>query len=281
MYAYRLLVPALALITASFSTVAAVSPADAQSLTRYGMWGDNVKRRKSKSPSYSTAPPVNFGSKYALGAKPGLGARFKRKAPAKPIELAQGGPRPDIAPREPDIVRFNSAEYKAGEVVIDTSRRKLYLLLANDGYALAYPIAVGKQGFTWTGVEQVTHIQDWPDWFPPEEMRERSPKLPLRMTGGLYNPLGAKAIYLGKTLYRIHGTNAKWSIGRASSSGCFRMHNGHVVHLARLIDKTTTVHVLDRLPRGVVEDKKRQWTKKRHKRSKRHYRSRRSNRGDI
>jgi len=117
---------------------------------------------------------------------------------------------------------------------------------------LSYPIAVGREGFTWTGTEKVSKIVDWPDWLPPEEMRVRKPNLPLRMTGGIKNPLGVKAIYLGNTLYRIHGTNDAESIGEAASSGCFRMHNEHVVHLAKLIDATTTVHVLRRLPKGVL-----------------------------
>ena len=131
----------------------------------------------------------------------------------------------------------------------DTAGRSLYFTLsATEAYK--YPVAVGKQGFTWTGVEKVSKIEDWPDWIPPTEMRMRKPSLPLRMTGGLKNPLGVKAIYLGKTLYRIHGTNDADSIGSAASSGCFRMHNAHVVHLASLVTANTAVHVLKRLPKG-------------------------------
>lgn len=244
--------------------------ADAQGLTRYGMWGNNVRRYRSPpSKPYQPPPQAQLGSPFMLGAQPSAARALRRnKRPHKPIELAEGGARPNIAPKAPPTVEFASNDYQPGDIVIDTRRRKLYLLLATEGYALAYPIAVGKRGFTWTGVEKVTHIQDWPDWYPPEEMRERSPRLPLKMTGGVKNPLGAKAIYLGETLYRIHGTNKRWSIGRASSSGCFRMLNSHVVHLSKLIDKSTTVHVLDRLPRGVVKYEKR-------KRKKRRYRSRR------
>ncbi|MCH9765856.1 MAG: L,D-transpeptidase [Alphaproteobacteria bacterium] len=247
------------------------------------MWGDNIRRRPSTtSKPYKLKSPGILLPPSALGAGPAvansLGTATRRRKPRKPIELAEGGARPEIAPKQPKTVEFNG-EFEPGDIVIDTSRRRLYLVLAPTG-ALAYPIAVGKRGFAWTGVEQVTHVTDWPDWYPPEEMRERNPRLPLKMTGGLKNPLGAKAIYLGKTLYRIHGTNAKWSIGRASSSGCFRMHNAHVVHLARLIDKNTTVHVLDRLPKGVVKEvkKKRRWSKRRKKsRRKRYRRSRRPN----
>ena len=110
--------------------------------------------------------------------------------------------------------------------------------------AFAYPIGVGREGFSWTGSEKVSNITDWPDWYPPAEMRKRKPELPERMLGGLNNPLGAKAIYLGNTLYRIHGTNDPKSIGRAESSGCFRMLNAHVLHLASLVQVGTPVTVV-------------------------------------
>ncbi len=259
-------------VFAVFSLVnSSVKPAEAQGLTRYGMWGNNIKRRHSSPKKYQLPPGQIFGDPQKLGANPALarGVITNGRKPHKPIALAEGGARPNIKPKHPRMVAFKSDVYKPGDVVIDTKRRKLFLLLANEGHALVYPIAVGKRGYTWTGVEKVTHVQDWPDWYPPEEMRERSPRLPLKMTGGIKNPLGAKAIYLGKTLYRIHGTNARWTIGQASSSGCFRMHNAHVVHLAKLIDKNTTVHVLDRLPRGVVAYEKKTWKKKKRWRKKR------------
>lgn len=277
---YRVFVLFLALCAFVSLEIFATSAAEAQGLTRYGMWGNNIKRHRSKpSNTYQLPPPNTLMAPQFLGANGAIpgSVRFgkQRRKPAKPIELAEGGARPNIIPKQPHMVEFKSDAYKPGDIVIDTKRRKLFLLLANEGHALVYPIAVGKHGYTWTGVEKVTHIQDWPDWYPPEEMRERSPRLPLRMTGGIKNPLGAKAIYLGKTLYRIHGTNARWSIGRASSSGCFRMHNAHVVHLARLIDKNTTVHVVDRLPRGVVTYNTKNWKKKRKRSGKKNRRSRR------
>jgi hypothetical protein len=95
----------------------------------------------------------------------------------------------------------------------------------------------------------VSRKQAWPDWYPPAEMRERDPSLPEKMTGGLKNPLGAMALYLGNTLYRIHGTNEAKSIGRAASSGCFRMLNAHVLHLASIAEIGTTVQVVTSLPR--------------------------------
>lgn len=147
----------------------------------------------------------------------------------KPIGQ-NGGARPDINAIAPEVTSF-SAPFAPGSIVIDTGARKLYLV-RNVGSAFVYPIGVGRDGFSWTGTEKVSRIGDWPDWYPPAEMRKRRPELPERMLGGLNNPLGAKAIYLGNTLYRIHGTNDPKSIGRAESSGCFRMLNGHVLDLA-------------------------------------------------
>jgi len=170
-------------------------------------------------------------------------------AMGKPAGLT-GGARPVIAPKAPPVVAF-SAAYKPGSIIIDTSARKLYYVRGHMS-AFAYPIGVGRDGFSWTGAEKVSRIADWPDWYPPAEMRKRKPELPERMLGGLNNPLGAKAIYLGNTLYRIHGTNDPKSIGRAESSGCFRMLNANVVHLASLVSAGTEVTVVRSLGRGPV-----------------------------
>lgn len=176
-----------------------------------------------------------------------------RPRPVSPVrrrypKLLSGGPRPFIAPQQPPIIAFPNKE-PVGTVIIDTSARALYLTKSDDD-AFRYPISVGRQGFTWTGTEQVSRIADWPDWHPPKEMRERQPGLPKKMLGGLRNPLGAKAIYLGNSLYRIHGTNDARTIGQAASSGCFRMLNAHVVHLAGLVKLGTTVKVVDSWPTG-------------------------------
>jgi lipoprotein-anchoring transpeptidase ErfK/SrfK len=166
--------------------------------------------------------------------------------PAKgPAELS-GGPRPSIAPMAPPKVSFPNG-YGAGTIIIDTNGRKLYYVLSSS-QAYRYPISVGREGFTWTGTQKISREVDWPDWRPPAEMLERKPNLPELMTGGIRNPLGVKALYLGNTLYRIHGTNDAKSIGYAASSGCFRMLNGHVVHLASIAGVGTTVHVLNKLP---------------------------------
>jgi len=160
-----------------------------------------------------------------------------------------GGARPEIAPQAPPIVAF-PYNYPAASVVIDTSGRKLYYVLEG-GRAYVYPVSVGREGFTWTGSEQISRKQPWPDWYPPEEMRQRDPRLPEKMTGGVRNPLGALALYLGNTLYRIHGTNDAKSIGRAQSSGCFRMMNAAVLHLASLVDVGTRVAVVRSLAHGL------------------------------
>ncbi|MBU2532417.1 MAG: L,D-transpeptidase, partial [Alphaproteobacteria bacterium] len=164
----------------------------------------------------------------------------------KPQDELNGGPRPEISPKTPPVTSFRSS-YAPGTVIIDTKRRKLlYVLSRSEAYL--YPITVGRLGFQWTGTKRITAKRDWPDWRPPAEMRERQPDLPKLMTGGLNNPLGAKALYLGSSLYRIHGTNNVKSIGYAASSGCFRMLNAHVAHLSGLTKVGTRVVVLDALP---------------------------------
>lgn len=161
-------------------------------------------------------------------------------------KFMNGGDKPDIAPEKPPIVYLDKDE-PAGMVIVDTGgRRLLYTLPGKRAYA--YPISVGRDGFTWTGTEKISRIAAWPSWTPPPEMRQRQPGLPITVTGGLINPLGAKALYLGNTIYRIHGTNNDRSIGRASSSGCFRMMNQHVVHLATLARVGTTVRVVANYP---------------------------------
>ncbi|HEX2216197.1 MAG TPA: L,D-transpeptidase [Xanthobacteraceae bacterium] len=126
-------------------------------------------------------------------------------------------------------VAFRSGE-PAGTVLIDTSDRFLYLV-QSPTRALRYGIGVGRDGFTWTGILHVSRKAEWPDWTPPPEMIKRQPYLPRWMAGGPGNPLGARALYLGQTVYRIHGTNAPNTIGHAVSSGCFRLVNNDVEDL--------------------------------------------------
>jgi len=117
-----------------------------------------------------------------------------------------------------------------GTVVIDTPHTYLYLVLGN-GKAMRYGIGVGRPGFTWSGVKTISAKKEWPAWTPPAEMLARRPDLPRHMEGGPQNPLGARAMYLGSTLYRIHGSNEPWTIGTNVSSGCIRMRNEDVIDL--------------------------------------------------
>lgn len=117
-----------------------------------------------------------------------------------------------------------------GTIVINTTERRLYLVMGN-GKAMRYGIGVGRPGFTWGGTHSVTRKAEWPGWTPPPPMRKRQPNLPAFMPGGPDNPLGARALYLGSTIYRIHGTSEPWTIGQAVSSGCFRMTNEDVTDL--------------------------------------------------
>lgn len=133
-------------------------------------------------------------------------------------------------PREIDY----KTDEKPGTVIIDTRRKYLYFV-KEGGKAMRFGIGVGRQGFKWSGVEHITRKAEWPAWHPPAEMREREPDLPERMEGGPDNPLGARAMYLGNTLYRIHGTHQPWTIGENISSGCIRLRNEDVIALYDLV----------------------------------------------
>jgi lipoprotein-anchoring transpeptidase ErfK/SrfK len=139
-------------------------------------------------------------------------------------------------------VAFEGEKYRAGSVVINTAERRLYYVL-DENRALRYGIGVGRDGFRWSGVHMVSQKREWPDWVPPEQMLKRQPNLPRYMKGGPDNPLGARAIYLGSTLYRIHGSNEPETIGEAVSSGCFRMTNDDVIDLYDRVKVGTQVHV--------------------------------------
>jgi lipoprotein-anchoring transpeptidase ErfK/SrfK len=130
-------------------------------------------------------------------------------------------------PRE--VVSFDS-RYAPGTIVVSTSERRLYFVLGN-GQALRYGIGVGRPGFTWAGSHSITMKREWPDWRPPAAMLKRRPDLPRYMKGGPDNPLGARAMYIGSTIYRIHGSNEPETIGEAVSSGCIRMTNDDVTDL--------------------------------------------------
>jgi lipoprotein-anchoring transpeptidase ErfK/SrfK len=136
-------------------------------------------------------------------------------------------PGKSTIPRE--VVDFPT-KYKPGTIVVETSKFRLYFVLP-DGKAMAYGIGVGRDGFRWSGQHVITRKAEWPGWTPPAQMRKRVPDLPAYMPGGPDNPLGARALYIGATLYRIHGTSEPWTIGQKVSSGCIRLTNADIIDL--------------------------------------------------
>ena len=204
---------------------------------------------------HAAAEPVTFTdgplllqlmAPHRLGvAKPALQPAAYSRAIVTPRAQQPGyDPRygqpidPAFLPRE---VPVDTTQPK-GTIIIDTEARYLYLVLG-DGMAKRYGVGVGRPGFEWAGVHHVTRKAKWPEWTPPEEMRQRVPDLPVSMQGGIDNPLGARALYLGSTLYRIHGSNQPWTIGHAVSSGCIRMRNQDVVDLYDRVKVGTKVIV--------------------------------------
>jgi lipoprotein-anchoring transpeptidase ErfK/SrfK len=193
-------------------------------------------------------PPEPVGGPAATGTvqagQPPIGAN------GRPLTIASLPPeeQPDAAPAQlsPNLrrqeVAFQTKE-PAGTLVVDTPNTYLYYVLGN-GRAIRYGVRVGRDGFTWTGVQKITRKAEWPDWHPPTEMIERQPYLPRFMAGGPGNPLGARAMYLGSTVYRIHGTNQPSTIGKFVSSGCIGMLNEDVSDLFDRVKVGTRVVVL-------------------------------------
>ena len=143
--------------------------------------------------------------------------------------MGGGDERPLVSPIPRETVAYNGP-YAPGTIVVSTSERRLYFVLPG-GQALRYGVGVGRPGFTWAGASYVANKREWPDWTPPAQMLLRRPDLPRHMEGGIDNPLGARALYIAGTLYRIHGSNEPDTIGQAVSSGCIRMTNDDVVDL--------------------------------------------------
>ena len=166
------------------------------------------------------------------------------------------GPKKQLPPQFRRTLVDYSTKEPAGTIIIDTPNTYLYLVLGQ-GKALRYGIGVGREGFTWAGAEKVSRMAEWPDWTPPEEMIVRQPYLPRFMAGGETNPLGARALYLGNTAYRIHGTNAPQSIGKHVSSGCIRLRNEDVTDLYDRVGVGTKVVVLANDPHSVASTERR------------------------
>jgi lipoprotein-anchoring transpeptidase ErfK/SrfK len=182
------------------------------------LFGDN-----GRQPQYG-APPQGYYGEPAPSPQP----LYANTGPMiDPAAEQDGYPIDPVYQRQEVVYQGPEAP---GTIVIDTPQKFLYLVQPG-GRALRYGIGVGRPGFTWSGEHMVSSKKEWPDWVPPKEMLERQPGLPHFMAGGPNNPLGARALYLGSTLYRIHGSNEPWTIGKNVSSGCIRMRNADVIDL--------------------------------------------------
>jgi lipoprotein-anchoring transpeptidase ErfK/SrfK len=183
---------------------------------------------------------------------------MQNSQPAFPQYAPQSASQDEAAPSDQlapelrhQVVAYQTTE-PAGVVVIDTAHKFLYLTMGG-GKAMRYGIGVGRQGFTWSGVQTISRKAEWPDWIPPKEMVARQPYLPRWVSGGPGNPLGARAMYLGNTEYRIHGTNDPTTIGKNVSSGCIRLENNEVQDLYSRVAIGTKVIVLPNDPRASAE----------------------------
>ncbi len=194
------------------------------------LFGDGEQRGLRPPPVYQQQP--------AYGEPPSAAPQLTPEQE----EVAEAMQRPFDPKYEKQLVDYDRKE-KPGTIVIDTPNKFLYLV-EGDGKALRYGIGVGKPGFTWSGVKTISAKREWPDWTPPAEMLARRPDLPRHMAGGPENPLGARAMYLGSSLYRIHGSNEPWTIGTNVSSGCIRMRNQDVIDLYGRVNVGARVIVL-------------------------------------
>ena len=180
--------------------------------------------RYQQQPMYQQQPDNGYGRRSLL--PPMDPQQSMRPQQEEAIDATQ---RPLDPKYEKQLVEYNGRE-GAGTIVVDTPNKFLFLV-QGDGKALRYGIGVGRPGFTWSGVKTISAKKEWPAWTPPPEMLTRRPDLPRHMEGGPQNPLGARAMYLGSSLYRIHGSNEPWTIGTNVSSGCIRMRNEDVIDL--------------------------------------------------
>ena len=185
---------------------------------------------------FTTLAAAAFGlSLLATAATAGSLAPSQQDGPFQGVTIVPASANPNEVTGEAQgfkrgkLVAF-AAEANPGDIIVNTRENRLYYVLG-DGQAVMYRVATAKKGFEWQGSHQVSSKVTWPDWRPPVEMRKRRPELPAHMAGGPNNPLGARAIYLGSSIYRIHGTNEPSSIGKAASSGCIRMLNEDVTEL--------------------------------------------------
>ena len=196
--------------------------------------------RQAVQPAPGSATAYRYADPFGEPEPPRVERRRMAALPASPQDA--------VPLREPSLefqrqtVAYSGSE-APGSIVIDTPSRFLYLVQPG-GQAIRYGIGVGRPGFTWSGVKAITAKREWPDWTPPPEMLKRRPDLPRHMEGGPSNPLGARAMYLGSSLYRIHGTNEPHTIGQNVSSGCIRMLNEDVTDLYERVRVGTRVKVI-------------------------------------
>jgi len=190
------------------------------------------ERQRNVAPSPYALPPQQQAAPNIYANTQPSAPFFEWQRPDLPVD-------PQFLPQE---VRYGGKE-APGTILVDTPSHFLYLV-EEGGRARRYGIGVGRPGFTWAGEHKVSAKKEWPDWIPPEEMLQRQPNLPRFMPGGPENPLGARALYLGSTLYRIHGSNEPWTIGHNVSSGCIRMRNADVIDLYERVKVGARVIVL-------------------------------------
>ena len=211
---------------------------------RAPVYGHQLDQQSPAGPNDPNAirPPGAIGPAQANapGAQPPPPAGTAALPPEEQPEV--GAPK-ELPPNLRKQMVTLSTKEPAGTIIVDTANTYLYLVLGG-GKAIRYGVRVGREGFTWTGTERISKMKEWPDWFPPPEMIERQPYLPRVMAGGPGNPLGARAMYLGSTLYRIHGTNQPSTIGHYVSSGCVGMLNEDVEDLYSRVQVGTRVVVL-------------------------------------
>ena len=240
----------------------------AQAPAARSVYPQQVARQQYAPQQYAEPEGPNLGGGFIEFIFSGGQTRFGRPVPAqRGVQHPYVSGQPEYGPPQPmygqppvmqaslppqqaaidprylkQVVDYDGNE-TPGTVVINTPQKFLYLVQEN-GKALRYGIGVGRPGFTWAGTHEVTAKREWPDWRPPKEMLARRPDLPHYMAGGPENPLGARAMYLGSTLYRIHGSNEPWTIGTQVSSGCIRMRNEDVIDLYERVPVGTKVVVI-------------------------------------
>lgn len=252
----RLIIP-VALITSAVSLFSSLACAEPLSLDAASYFAASPAAPGSDEPPVPRNPvrlaagPGSMGGgfiEFLFGGgeradRPQDGYRYEPSEPA--YQGGSGGEpaEPELDPKYLKQVVDYAGDEPPGTIIIDTPHKFLFLVQGG-GKALRYGIGVGRPGFTWSGVKQVSLKREWPDWRPPTEMLKRRPDLPSFMAGGPENPLGARALYLGSTLYRIHGSNEPWTIGTQVSSGCIRMRNEDVIDLYGRVKVGTKVVVI-------------------------------------